>query len=313
MPHFADRLLDAVDSTRSYLTVGLDPDLSALPPELIGSLDSLSAAAAAAERFCRAVIDGIAGLAPVVKPQAAFFEQFGAAGIAALERLVAYARGSGLLVLEDAKRGDIGTTMAAYATALLGRQQLAGESVPVQDVDAVTISPYLGADSLAPMIDAARLHAKGLFVLVRTSNPGSGDVQLFEGRNGQRLFEHVGGMVDALGAGDVGEGGFSSVGAVCGLTFPEDARRLRELMPRSMFLVPGLGAQGGRSSDFPLFLDEEGRGAIVAASRAIASGWRSQPEAAAAEERVRRGAAEAAERINEELRQGLAAAGRWRW
>ncbi len=314
MPHFADRLLDAVDTNRSYLTVGLDPDLSALPPELLGSPRSLAEAAEAAERFCRAIVDGVAGLVPVVKPQSAFFEQFGAAGIAALERTIAHARESSLLVLEDAKRGDIGTTMAAYAAALLGRQSFpGGEEVPVQDVDAVTISPYLGPDSLAPMIEAARRYGKGTFVLVRTSNPGSGDLQLFEAAGGRRLFEHVGEMVDGLGRSDVGERGFSSVGAVCGLTYPEDARRLRELMPRSIFLVPGLGAQGGRSADFPLFLDEEGRGAVVAASRAIASGWRSQPDAAGAEERVRRGAREAAEQVNEELRRGLVEAGRWRW
>jgi len=314
MRHFADRLLDAVDSTRSYLTVGLDPDLAAMPPELlVGSPADLAEAADAAERFCRVIVDGVAGSAAAVKPQSAFFEQFGAAGLAALERTIARARDAGLLTIEDAKRGDIGTTMAAYATAALGRQPLAGAEVPVHDSDAVTLSPYLGVDSLAPMAEAARLHSKGLFVLVRTSNPGSADLQLLETAGGRLVFEHVAAIVDALGATDLGERGYSSVGAVCGLTHPEDARRLRELMPRSLLLVPGLGAQGGAAGDFPLFLDAEGQGATVAASRSIASGWRSQPADLAPEERVRRGARDAAEAVNEEIDRALAEAGRSRW
>ncbi len=313
MPHFADRLLDAIEATHSYLAVGLDPDLASLPPELLGEPASLEQAAEAAERFCCAIVDGVAGIVPAVKPQSAFFEQLGAAGLAVLERLIVHCREAGLLVIEDAKRGDIGTTMGAYATALLGRQRLAGVEVPVHDADAVTLSPYLGPDSLAPMVQtAARLH-KGLFVLVRTSNPGSADFQLLQSADGRRLFEHVAAMVDRLGVADVGEGGFSSVGAVCGLTFPEDAASLRDLMPRALFLVPGLGPQGGRSADFPLFLDEDGHGAIAAAARSISFGWRSLPEGDDPTDRVRRGALVAAEKANEDLRQGLLGAGRWRW
>ncbi len=151
MPHFADRLLDAIDATHSYLAVGLDPDLASLPPELLGEPASLEQAAEAAERFCCAIVDGVAGIVPAVKPQSAFFEQFGAAGLAALERLIAYCHEAGLLVIEDAKRGDIGTTMGAYATAP-ARPPVAGAvpSVPVHDADAVTLSPYLGPDSLGP-------------------------------------------------------------------------------------------------------------------------------------------------------------------
>jgi len=313
MAHFADRLLDAIDSTRSYLAVGLDPDPAAMPPQLLGEPATLADAADAAERFCRAIVDGVAGIVPAVKPQSAFFEQFGAAGIAALQRLIAHARQAGLLVIEDAKRGDIGTTMEAYATALLGRAPLAGGDAPVHDADATTLSPYLGADSLTPMVDAAARHGKGLFVLVRTSNPGSGDLQLLQAADGRRLFEHVAVMVAQLGADDLGERGFSSVGAVTGLTFPEDAATLRTLMPHSLFLVPGLGPQGGRSADFPLFLNEDGQGAIAAAARAIASGWRTQPEGDDPVERVRRGAQATAEQANKELRQGLLETGRWRW
>jgi orotidine-5'-phosphate decarboxylase len=313
MPQFADRLLDAIDSTRSYLAVGLDPDLAAMPPELVGEPATLEEAALAAERFCKATIDGVTGSVPLVKPQSAFFEQFGAAGLATLERVIAYARDAGLLVLEDAKRGDIGTTMAAYAQALFGTQPLAGGEAAVQDVDAVTVAPYLGPESLAPILELARELGRGIFILVRTSNPGSGDVQLIQTAEGRRLFEHVATMVDEMGAADVGTRGFSGVGAVCGLTFPEDATTLRGLMPRSIFLVPGLGPQGGRSADFPLFLNGQGEGAIVAASRAIGSAWRQQPDSAPAEERVREGARAAVRRVNDELQRGLLDAGRWRW
>jgi orotidine-5'-phosphate decarboxylase len=312
MAHFADRVLEAVDSTRSYLVPGLDPDLSAMPPELTGAAESLSQAADAAEEFCRAIVDGVAGIVPMVKPQSAFFEQFGAAGLAALERTIAHARETGLLVLADAKRGDIGTTMAAYATALLGRQELAGGEVPVQDADAVTISPYLGPESLEPMLEVARRGGKGTFVLVRTSNPGSGELQLLRDENGRRLFEHVAAMVERLGEADRGARGFSSVGAVCGLTYPEDAAVLRSLMPASLFLVPGLGPQGGSVADFPLFLDAEGQGAVVAAARAVASGWRELPPGDPLD-RVREGARTAAEQINRKIAGALGEAGRLRW
>lgn len=313
MSHFADRLLDAIDETQSYLAVGLDPDLASLPPELLGEPAGLEEAAAAAERFSCAIIEGVAGIVPAVKPQSAFFEQFGSAGLAALERVIARCHAAGLLVLEDAKRGDIGTTMAAYATASLGRQSLARSEVPVHDADAVTLSPYLGPDSLAPMVQVAGRLGKGVFVLVRTSNPGSGELQLLQIGDGRRLFEHVAAMVDRLGATNVGERGFSNVGAVCGLTFPADARSLRALMPRSLFLVPGLGRQGGQSADLPLFLNDEGQGAIAAAARLIGTAWRAQPESSDPLERVRRGARAGAEDANEELRQALGSAGLWRW
>src|SRR5215218_3096377 len=217
--HFADRLIDRVDATRSHLVVGLDPDLRELPPELLDGVTDLAGAATAVEAFCIAVIDGVAGLAPAVKPQSAFFEALGSAGVAALERVEAHARAAGLLVVEDAKRGDIGNTMAAYAAAALGRVRI-GEDVelPVHDADAVTVSPYLGPESLGPMIDVARSYGKGLFVLVRTSNPSSGELQdapiaMADGTGQELLHERVALMVDKLGTEGVGERGYSDVGA----------------------------------------------------------------------------------------------------
>jgi orotidine-5'-phosphate decarboxylase len=314
--HFADRLIARVEATRSHLVVGLDPDLRELPPELLDGADDLAGAADAVEAFARAVIDGVAELVPAVKPQSAFFEALGSAGVAALERVESHAKQAGLLVIEDAKRGDVGNTMAAYAAAALGRVRVHdGLELPVHDADAVTVSPYLGPESLAPMIDVARCFGKGLFVLVRTSNPSSGDLQdaTIDGTGGELLHERVARMVDELGGGGIGEMGYSDVGAVTGLTYPEQAPRLRALMPSAYLLVPGLGAQGGRAEDFALFLDEEGLGAVAAASRSIAGGWRAHDAGDPALTRVREGAAAAARATNETLTAALAAADRLRW
>jgi orotidine-5'-phosphate decarboxylase len=305
--HFADRLIARIEATRSHLVVGLDPDLRELPPELLDGVGDLAGAADAVEAFASAVIDGVAELVPAVKPQSAFFEALGSAGVAALERVEAHARAAGLLVIEDAKRGDIGNTMAAYAAAALGRVRI-GEDVelPVHDADAVTVSPYLGPESLAPMIDVARRFGKGLFVLVRTSNPSSGEVQ-------DAVHERVARMVDALGKEGIGERGYSDVGAVTGLTYPEDAPALRALMPNAILLVPGLGAQGGRPEDFALFLDEDGLGAVAAASRSIAGGWRARDAGEPALTAIRKGAQHAARDTNAALDRALAAADRRPW
>ena len=304
--HFADRLIARVEATRSHLVVGLDPDLRELPPELLDGVADLAGAAAAIEAFATAVIDGVADVVPAVKPQSAFIEALGSAGVAALERVEAHARAAGLLVIEDAKRGDIGNTMAAYAAAALGRVRLDEDTeLPVHDADAVTVSPYLGPESLEPMIDVARRFGKGLFVLVRTSNPGSGEVQ-------DAVYERIAQMVDALGKEGIGEQGYADVGAVTGLTYPEEAPALRALMPNAILLVPGLGAQGGRPEDFAGFLDEDGLGAVAAASRSIAGGWRKRSGKQALTA-VREGANAAARDTNAALQQALTAADRWRW
>jgi orotidine-5'-phosphate decarboxylase len=310
-PHFADRLIERVEATCSHLVVGLDPDLRELPSELLDGATDLASAARAVEAFATAVIDGVAELVPAVKPQSAFFEALGSAGVAALERVEAHARAAGLLVIEDAKRGDIGNTMAAYAAAALGRVRIDGVELPVHDADAVTVSPYLGPESLEPMIDVARTFGKGLFVLVRTSNPGSGELQDAPLESGDVLHERVARMIDALGQEGIGERGYADVGAVTGLTYPEQAPALRALMPRAYLLVPGLGAQGGRPEDFAAFLNEDGLGAIAAASRSIAGGWRGRSEPAL--EAVRAGARDAATTTNATLADALAAAGRLRW
>lgn len=305
-PNFGDRLADAVATTGSHLVAGLDPDLAGLPADLLDGADDLAGAARAVEAFCGAVIEGVAGIVPAIKPQSAFFEALGAAGVAALEATIARGRDAGLLVIEDAKRGDIGSTMAAYAAATLGTVQVGGREVAIHDSDALTVSPYLGPESLAPAIAAARGRGKGLFVLVRTSNPGSGEIQE-AGADGATVAARVAAMVDRLGADGIGVSGYSDVGAVAGLTYPQEAPRLRAAMPAAWLLVPGLGAQGGRPEDFAAFLNPDGLGAVANASRSVAGAWRTEAAAGSALAAVRDGAGRAARATSDALRAAIGA------
>ena len=220
-----------------------------------------SATAAAYKAFCCGIIDVVADLVPAVKPQAAFFEQLGPAGCAALADVVRYARSRNLVVVMDAKRGDIGSTAMAYASAYLG------ESSP-WGADALTVNPYLGDDSLTPFVDQATQHDAGIFVLVKTSNPGGKLFQDLES-SGQKIHEYVADHVESLAAQTAGECGYGVVGAVVGATYPEELAALRERMPHTWFLVPGFGSQGGTAEDVMGGYDTSGLGAIINSSRAI--------------------------------------------
>jgi orotidine-5'-phosphate decarboxylase len=259
---FSERLGEAVARKRTQLVVGLDPVDERLPPELDGDIGA----------FCRGIVDAVEPYAVAVKPQSAFFEAHRTDGMRAFWDACAYARSAGLLVIADAKRGDIGSTAEAYAQAFSGR------------ADAVTVNPYLGGDSVAPFIEAARRDGSGVFCLVKTSNPGSGDVQDAALADGRRLWEHVAELVGAWGADDIGDGGLSAVGAVVGATFPQEIARARELLPSAPFLLPGIGAQGGSPADVASAFTDNPASALVSASRSViyASGddWRA---AAAAE------------------------------
>ena len=261
--HFGDRLVDAVTRKRSQLVVGLDPVAALLPPAVGGD----------AEAFCRGVVDAVAELAVAVKPQSAFFEVLGVEGVAAFRRICAYAREAGLLVIADVKRGDIASTAAAYAEAF----------IPL--ADAVTVNPYLGRDSLEPFVDACRRHGAGLFCLVKTSNPGSRDVQDVQLADGRLLWQHVAELVHGLGEDVLGDSGLSSVGAVVGATFPSEVEEARRLLPRSPFLLPGIGTQGGAPRDVAAAFAAGPAAALVSASRSViyASSGADWREAAAAE------------------------------
>ena len=265
--HFADRLNQKIQQTKSPLVVGLDPRFDQLPATLKVSVSSIEAPpkdkARITTEFCKGVIDVVASRVPAVKPQAAFFEQLGPLGMLALAEVVDYANAAGLIVIMDAKRGDIGSTAAAYADAFLGPKPTSAWGC-----DALTINPYLGDDSLTPFTDVATERGAGLFVLVKTSNPGSKTFQE-QKINGLPLYSIVANHVQSLAAADLGQTGYGSVGAVIGATHPQQLTELRTSMPNTLFLVPGLGAQGGTAADVAGGFDENGFGAVINSSRAI--------------------------------------------
>lgn len=270
MSHFADRLADAVRARRTGLCVGLDPRWESLPTTLTGGgpPDSLEHAADAFGRFCSRVLDLVAPLVPAVKPQSAFFEQCGPAGMAALQRLLSQAHGLGLVTILDNKRGDIASTAFAYADAAFAGVAMGGRTFPVWDADAVTVNPYLGEDAVAPFVDSARRSERGLFVLVRTSNPGAGLFQDLSSA-GRPVHEHVAEAVGRWSAANPGGCGLGDVGAVVGATHPADLARLRGLLPGVWLLVPGYGAQGATAADVAAAFRPDGLGAIVNSSRSV--------------------------------------------
>ncbi len=261
---FADRLAAAVREKRSSLVVGLDPVLGRLPRSVLAQAESeggdpRTQAARAITLFNRKVIECVAEHAVAVKPQVAFYERWGAPGWAAYEDAVQMAQEAGLLVIGDVKRGDIGSTAQAYADAHLGGKHHA---------DAVTLNPYLGSDSMEPFLHAADKQGCGTFVLVRTSNPSAAELQDLL-VDGTPFHERVAALVHEWGRQRVGKSGYSSVGAVVGATAPQHLGRLREIMPRAWFLVPGVGAQGGKASDVRAAFDRHGYGALINSSRGI--------------------------------------------
>ncbi|MEM1026679.1 MAG: orotidine-5'-phosphate decarboxylase [Planctomycetota bacterium] len=264
---FVERWLSASEIKGAPVCVGLDPVLGKLPPEVKQGLgdNDREAVAKAFETFCLGVIDAVADAVPCVKPQLACFERYGSAGFAAYERVVAAAKQAGLLVIADAKRGDIGISAKHYAAAFLGGE-LPGSA------DALTVSPYLGPDTLEPFIETAEANGKGVFVLVRTSNPGSGVWQGLETADASRVVDHVADYVQRESDARRGDDPFGPVGAVVGATHPREAAALRQRMPHVLFLVPGFGAQGGGADDVKACFDASGRGAIITASRSVIYG-----------------------------------------
>ena len=267
---FADRVAEAVDRKRSQLLVGLDPRPELLPVELRGdTYASRGAAADAVARFCRGLVDAVAPYVVGVKPQLAFFEALGADGARAYEDACEYARAAGLLVVADGKRGDIGSTARAYADAYL--EERPGAAPPV---DALTVNPYLGSDSLEPFLAACRRSGTGLFCLVKTSNAGSADVQDATLSDGRRLWQQVAELVSEWGEELVGDRGLSSVGAVVGATYPRAVAEARRLMPQAILLLPGVGAQGATPADVARAFTSGPASALVPVSRSVIYAFR---------------------------------------
>jgi orotidine-5'-phosphate decarboxylase len=268
--NFADRLADSIERKRSQLVVGLDPRSHLLPVELRGEAHAGRAESAeACARFCRGLVDAVAPYVVAVKPQIAFFEALGAEGIRVFEELCNYSRSAGLQVIVDAKRGDIGSTARAYASAYLEPVNGTGPLA-----DALTVNPYLGRDSLDPYLAACRREGAGIFCVVKTSNKGGGEVQDLVLSDGRRVWHQVAELVADWGADLVGERGLSSVGAVIGATHPRAVGEARRLLPRSILLLPGVGAQGATPADVARAFTSGPASALVSVSRNVIYAFR---------------------------------------
>jgi orotidine-5'-phosphate decarboxylase len=268
--HFADRLAEAIERKRSQLVVGLDPRPDLLPVELKGEAHlGRKVAAEACGRFCRGLVDAVAPYVVAVKPQIAFFEALGSDGLRAFEDVCAYSRAAGLQVIADAKRGDVGSTARAYATAFL---EPSDGTAPL--ADAVTVNPYLGRDAIEPFLAACRREGAGIFCVVKTSNSGGAEVQDLVLSDGRPVWQQVAELVAEWGADLVGEHGLSAVGAVIGATHPRAVGEARRLLPRSILLLPGVGAQGATPADVARAFTSGPASALVSVSRNVIYAFR---------------------------------------
>ena len=274
-----NKLIANIKKTNAPIVVGLDPMLSYIPEHIKTAAyaecgETLEGASEAIWQFNKEIVDKTCDLIPAVKPQIAMYEQFGIPGLLAFKKTVDYCKSKGLVVIGDIKRGDIGSTSAAYAVGHIGRVQVGDKSYLPFDEDFVTVNPYLGSDGVNPFIKVCEEEKKGLLLLVKTSNPSSGEFQdrLIDGRP---LYEFVGEKVAEWGASCMGED-YSYIGAVVGATYPAMGKVLRKIMPKSYILVPGYGAQGGKGADLVHFFNEDGLGAIVNSSRGIIAAYKQE-------------------------------------
>ena len=273
------QLIEKIQKTKAPICVGLDPMVSYIPEHILKKSfaeygETLEGAADAVWNYNKEIVDHTWDLIPAVKPQIAMYEQFGIEGLKVYERTVRYCQEKGLIVIGDAKRGDIGSTSAAYATAHLGKVKVGSKEYSAFNTEFLTVNPYLGTDGVKPFVDVCKAENKGIFVLVKTSNPSSGELQdkLVDGRP---VYELVADKVVEWGA-DCMDGAYSNVGAVVGATYPEMSAILRKLMPKTYFLVPGYGAQGGTAKDLKACFNEDGLGAVVNSSRGIIAAYRQE-------------------------------------
>ena len=277
-----NKLCEKIKKLNAPIVVGLDPMLSYVPEHIVKKSlaehgETLEGAADAIWQFNKEIVDAVYDLIPAVKPQVAMYEQFGVAGMAAYKKTVDYCHEKDLVVIGDVKRGDIGSTSAAYAVGHLGKVQVGSRMLSAFNEDFATVNPYLGTDGIKPFVDVCREEKKGLFILVKTSNPSSGEFQdrMIDGRP---LYEWVGEKVAEWGEDCMGDS-YSYIGAVVGATYPEMGKVLRKVMPKSFILVPGYGAQGGKAADLVPYFNADGLGAIVNSSRGIIAAYKKEPYA----------------------------------
>lgn len=306
-----NKLTAKIQKTKAPIVVGLDPMLNYIPKHIQEKAfkefgETLEGAAEAIWQFNKEIVDKTYDLIPAVKPQIAMYEQFGIPGIMAFKKTVDYCKSKDLVVIGDIKRGDIGSTSAAYATGHIGKVQIGSNKIAPFDEDFVTLNPYMGADSITPFIDVCKEEKKGLFILVKTSNPSSGDFQ--DQMVGDRpVYELVGEKVAQWGETCMGDD-YSYVGAVVGATYPEMGKTLRKIMPKAYILVPGYGAQGGQGKDLVHFFNEDGLGAIVNSSRGIIAAYKQEKYAKFGEENFADASRAAAEDMIADIAGALEAA-----
>lgn len=306
-----NKLTAKIQKTKAPIVVGLDPMLNYIPKHIQEKAfkefgETLEGAAEAIWQFNKEIVDKTYDLIPAVKPQIAMYEQFGIPGIMAFKKMVDYCKSKDLVVIGDIKRGDIGSTSAAYATGHIGKVQIGSNKIAPFDEDFVTLNPYMGADSITPFIDVCKEEKKGLFILVKTSNPSSGDFQ--DQMVGDRpVYELVGEKVAQWGETCMGDD-YSYVGAVVGATYPEMGKTLRKIMPKAYILVPGYGAQGGQGKDLVHFFNEDGLGAIVNSSRGIIAAYKQEKYAKFGEENFADASRAAAEDMIADITGALEAA-----
>lgn len=303
-----EKLISNIKKTEAPIVVGLDPTLKFVPKSLQEEAfaqygETLEGAAEAIWQFNKKIVDAVYALIPAVKPQIAMYEQFGIPGLVVYKRTVDYCKEKGLVVIGDIKRGDIGSTSEAYAIGHLGKVQVGSKSYYGFDEDFATINPYMGADSVKPFIKVCKEEKKGLFILVKTSNPSSGDFQ--DQLVGETpLYELVGKKVTEWGLDHMGTN-YSYVGAVVGATYPEMGKVLRDIMPKSFILVPGYGAQGGKGADLVHFFDKDGLGAIVNSSRGIIAAYQQEKYAAFGDENFADASRQAVLDMREDIQNAL--------
>lgn len=303
-----NKLIAKIRQTGAPIVVGLDPMMKFIPRQIQQAAyaqcgETLEGAAEAIWQYNKGIVDAIYDLIPAVKPQIAMYEQFGIPGIIAFKKTVDYCKEKGLVVIGDVKRGDIGSTSEAYAVGHLGKVQVGEKSYYGFDEDFATVNPYLGSDGVKPFIKVCQEEKKGIFVLVKTSNPSSGELQdkLVDGKP---IYELVGEQVAAWGQECMGDE-YSYVGAVVGATYPEQGKILRKVMPKAFILVPGYGAQGGKGKDLVHFFNEDGLGAIVNSSRGIIAAYQQEKYASFGPEGFGEAARSAVEDMREDIRQAL--------
>ena len=277
MKNAIDNLIDKIKEKDNPTVIGLDPRYEMIPKCITQKYaPTLEGASKAIIEFNKRLIDATYDIIPAVKPQIAFYEMFGIEGMKAFKETCEYAKQKGMIVIADIKRGDIGSTAEGYSNAFLGKTKIANKEESIFDVEFVTLNPYMGIDSIKPFIEDCKKYNKGIFILIKTSNPSSGDIQDVKMKDGEELYTKVAKLVENWGEDLRGEYGYSSVGGVVGATYPEQLESLRKVAPHTFFLIPGYGAQGGKANDIAKAFDSNGIGGIVNSSRGLMCAYKSE-------------------------------------